>query len=303
MIAASALLVLAAFAAGDDPVPERFDFHAIGKPAEGNDAAGVLAKVDGREVRAPDLVSLLFLSQTQVVFAALEQAVRRELVRSEAERAGITVGASALDVAVAKVLKQQDDDFKLAAGPEQDLERYLEDRYGTTPRAYRAIVRQQVIEELFLARVIRYEFQQVDRGRLRLIVLDDRDAANTVREKLKEGANFAALAKQQSIDPSGKQGGLFPPLPLDCPHPLVKDAARLKVGETSDVGEADIGGHHVYWIARLEEKLPADTRPYSEQAAAIDKELEARPIDPFEHLEWDRRVRERHAVEIRLGRS
>lgn len=271
--------------------------------AQGAAGGSVLAIADGEEIRAAEVLPLLFLTHTELVYAALEQAVRRRLMIKEARRLCVRIGADQVEKSVAAVLKAQSDEFELAAGPGRDFEQYILERYGTTSAAYRAAVRDQVMEELFLARVIRYQARLEERIQVRVIVVEGMDAAREIAGKLDEGANFAALARAQSIDRSAAQGGLLPPVARDCPHPLLQGAASLKPGERAELSSIPGKSGELFRILRLEKELPADARPYSEQAADIEQELETRVIDPFELTEWDRRARERYRIEVRMGRA
>lgn len=262
-----------------------------------------LAVVDGEELRAEDVFPVLFLTHTDLIYAALEQAVRRRLMLKEVERLSITVRPELLDESVAAVLKNQEDEFQLAAGPDYVFESFIQERYGTAPEDYRGAVRNQVLEELFLARVIRYEAGLEEQVEVRMIILADLALAKEVAGKLAEGASFSALAKAHSIDPTNSQGGRFPPVRRDCPHPLLDGLDELSAGQVGEVSTLERSGQQLYRILRLDRVIPADRRPYGERAEEIEKGLAERKIDPFEVLEWDRRVRERYPIEVRLGRA
>ncbi len=288
-------------AAGDEVVDASALGVAPGRAALGGDP--VLAVVDGDEVRADDLLPFLFLTRTEHVFAALEQEVRRRLVAKEAASLGVTVPRPTVDEKVRQVLKAQDDDFRLQAGPDRSFEEYIRDRYGVDPAVYRRCVEQQVVHELMLARVVRYDLRRQERLQVRILVVDDVAVARDVLDKLAEGANFAALAKQVSVDRSAARGGLFPPVGVDCPHPLLAGARDLAEKEIAEISTVERGGTRLFRVLKLEKRFPPDPRPFAEQAAEVEAELEERPLDPFEALEWDRRARERHRIEVRMGRA
>ncbi|MFH0944362.1 MAG: peptidylprolyl isomerase [Planctomycetota bacterium] len=262
-----------------------------------------LAVVDGKEIRVQDLFPVLFLTHTDLMYAALEQAVQRNLMLREVERLDISLDSVKLEENVATVLKTQDDEFKLAAGPDFDFEQFIKNRYGTEPAVYRQAVKNQVLEELFLARLVRYEARLREQAVVRMIVLEDLEVAKEIEAKLKDGANFVALAKAHSIDRTQSEGGLFPPVARDCPHPLLDGIAALEPGQVSGISTIERGGRRLYRLLRLEKLISGDLRPYAEQAQEIEQELEQRAIDPFEIMEWDRRVRERYPIELRLGRA
>jgi foldase protein PrsA len=98
----------------------------------------------------------------------------------------------------------------------------------------------------------------------RWIVLDDVDKADEVEQRLEAGEDFAALAKEFSIDTSNAdQGGEFDwtprgvwPIPKDV-HDFLFDQAEI--GQRSDV----ITVSNLYYIVELEER--ADSRPLDDQ--------------------------------------
>lgn len=270
----------------------------------GDEGVGrVLAVVDGEEITAEDVVTALFLTQTNVVFSAVETAIRRSLVIREARRLGVTVREGDLEIQVEGVLERQDNEFKMAAGPDFEFEDFIRERYGTSPATYREAVRSQVLEELFLSRLVRFDSRQRERMRIRMVIVEDIDLAKEILRKLEAGANFAALARTHSIDRTSESGGLYPPVALDCPNPLLGGLAELPEGTLAEVSTFSEAGFVVYRVARLEERLPADLRDYAEQEAEIRVGLEKSPLDPFEMMEWDRRLRDRYPIEVRLGRS
>lgn len=284
-------------------------------PAPGGQSIGVesllppahdskpLARVDGDPVTADELFAELFLSQTEATFAALKQAIHRRLIVKEATRSRITVRDSVLDPQVAAVLKAQDDEFKLQAGPQASFEDYVGGRFGTAPAAYRATIRQRVLEELLLARVIRFQNRQHDRIEVRMIVVDSRPLADEIATKLKQGANFAALAKQHSLDASKPQGGLYPPIPVDVANPLLGEARQLAPGQVSEVEAFDRDGRSYFRLLKLERRLAADPRPYAAQEGDIESELTQRPLELLEVLEWEARMGEQYPIEVYLGQA
>ncbi len=60
----------------------------------------------------------------------------------------------------------------------------------------------------------------------RLIVVSTAERAEHVVARLKQGEDFAALARAESVDPSAAQGGLMGPLPLSSLREELRDALR-----------------------------------------------------------------------------
>jgi len=102
------------------------------------------------------------------------------------------------------------------------------------------------------------------------IMVDTEAEANEVLQKLKEGGDFAQLAKQYSKDPSKDRGGdigyfikgqLMPELEEIC--------FKLQPGQISDIIKTKFGYH----IIKLTDRIEPRTVEISEVRDAIEKEL------------------------------
>lgn len=282
---------------------------ALGAAALRNSVAGlpddgVLATVEGEPLHARDVVGLLYLQEPEAVFGVLEQAIRRRLVGFEATRLGVFVSAARLDAAVDRFVKEQMAAFHMKRGPDVDFAKYMEETYGTSTAAYRAILKDVALENLLLERVVRYSSRSSDRVQFRLLALDSLEKAKEVHAKLLEGANFGALAKAESKDSRAREnGGLVPPVPASSDHAVAVAVSRLEPGEITDIRSETKFGQTLYWIAKLEKRLAADPRPYPEVASELDRELETAALDGVELILWDQEVRKRYAIAVRLGRA
>jgi len=75
-----------------------------------------------------------------------------------------------------------------------------------------------------------------------VIVVDTAAKAQQVLARLKKGEDFAALAKEVSIDPNAKEGGYFRGVDPATLRPELRDALQsLKSGETSDAIKVPTG--------------------------------------------------------------
>lgn len=102
------------------------------------------------------------------------------------------------------------------------------------------------------------------------IMVDTEAEANEILQKLKEGGDFAQLAKQYSKDPSKERSGdigyfikgqLMPELEEVC--------FKLQVGQTTDIIKTKFGYH----IIKLTDRIEPRTVELSEVRDAIEKEL------------------------------
>jgi peptidyl-prolyl cis-trans isomerase C len=91
-----------------------------------------------------------------------------------------------------------------------------------------------------------------------------------VLKRVKSGEDFAALAKENSDDGSGQQGGDLGFFPKEKMVPAFADAAfALKTGETSDIVTTQFGYH----IIRLTDRKPAGMMPLDQVNAQLKQVL------------------------------
>jgi tetratricopeptide (TPR) repeat protein len=88
----------------------------------------------------------------------------------------------------------------------------------------------------------------------RIIVVSSAERADQLVARLRQGENFAALAKEASLDPSAPQGGLIGPMTLSDLHPELRDVlSELPPGGTMGVLALPTG----YALVQRVEAVPA----------------------------------------------
>ncbi|MFI5364271.1 MAG: peptidylprolyl isomerase [Candidatus Binatia bacterium] len=120
--------------------------------------------------------------------------------------------------------------------------------------------------------------------------------AQSVRDRIKKDADFAAMAKEYSDDPSGQNGGDLGWFKQgELLDDLEKVATRLKVGEVSEPVRSKVGVH----ILKVEAREGESHQKLDELADQIKEQLyNAALEDRFQKwLEED--LRKRHHVEMR----
>ena len=120
--------------------------------------------------------------------------------------------------------------------------------------------------------------------------------AQSVRDRIKKDADFAAMAKEYSDDPSGQNGGDLGWFKQgELLDDLEKVATRLKVGEVSEPVRSRVGVH----ILKVEAREGESHQKLDELADQIKEQLyNAALEDRFQKwLEED--LRKRHHVEMR----
>lgn len=105
------------------------------------------------------------------------------------------------------------------------------------------------------------------------IMVDTEAEANEILQKLKDGGDFAQLAKEYSKDPSKDRGGDIGYFIKGQLMPEIEEACfKLQVGQTSDIIKTKFGYH----IIRLTDRIEPRTVELSEVKDAIEKELKDR---------------------------
>ncbi|ENQ3105618.1 peptidylprolyl isomerase [Bacillus cereus] len=106
------------------------------------------------------------------------------------------------------------------------------------------------------------------------ILVKDEKTAKEIKEKLNNGEDFAALAKQYSEDPGSKEkGGELPEFGPGQLDPKFEEAAyKLETGQVSDPVKSSVGYH----IIKLTEKK--ELKPFDQEKENIRKELENRRL-------------------------
>ncbi|WP_144507349.1 peptidylprolyl isomerase [Bacillus mycoides] len=131
---------------------------------------------------------------------------------------------------------------------------------------------QMAFEKAVKASVTEKEMKDYYKPKLKAshILVKDEKTAKEIKEKLNNGEDFAALAKQYSEDPGSKEKGgelsEFGPGEMD---PNFEEAAyKLETGQVSDPIKSSYGYH----IIKLTEKK--ELKPFDQEKDNIRKELE-----------------------------
>jgi parvulin-like peptidyl-prolyl isomerase len=108
---------------------------------------------------------------------------------------------------------------------------------------------------------------------VRHILVDNKNLANQLEQKLKQGASFAALAKKYSKDTgSAQQGGKLTAVKGQLVKPFQDVAFSLKTGQTSPPVHSQYGWHIIQALGPVK-KTAAHTQPFSQVEAQIKLQL------------------------------
>jgi len=114
------------------------------------------------------------------------------------------------------------------------------------------------------------EFRLPERVRLHHILVATGGEAQRIAARVTKGEDFAAVARELSLDPSAPAGGDQGEIAIeDLPVPFAQQVARLAPGEVGEPIQASDGWH----LFRLDERLPVRTRSLDEVVPEITERL------------------------------
>lgn len=258
-----------------------------------------VARVDGEAISKDELYELMVQSNGQ---AALDSLISQKIVELEANKQNIQASASE----VQKELDEISNYYGGLAAFEQSLATYnlsLED-------VKKDLAVQVKLEKLMKSRITvtdeeikeyfelnRGQFVQEEQIKASHILVDSEEKAREVRQKLTEGQDFAALAKEYSSDTSNKdQGGDLGLVSRGQMVPEFEEAAfALAAGEISEPIQTEFGYH----IIKVSEIMAAHEGTLEENQEEIRETLFNQKMES-EYSSWLEEQYKKHQVETLL---
>jgi peptidyl-prolyl cis-trans isomerase C len=246
----------------------------------------VVLDVDGRSIRQSvvDAVRAEFrLGGTSDTEARAEkEAVRRELVRREAERLGVTADAAEVAARRAAMVDQLGGEEALAAALKAVPMTDEQLRSGLTDGVLREALQNARFEDLTATTAAARDYYDGHRATFRepgsvhlwsIQVAAERIAENAI-DRLESGRPFAEVARQFSADPESKAAGgdLGTVALASLPEPLREAVEGTPAGEVSEPVEGPGG----WYVLKATELRRARTAPFPEVREQILSELTRR---------------------------
>lgn len=272
---------------------------AVMGPLGGKTSNEVVATVNGVEISKNDLYESMVETGGE---NAVENMITEELLRQEAEKAGIVVTDADVDAEWAKLEKQY-------GSKEQLL--MLASQSGYTEEALRKQMYHQIELRKILGPTIEVtddkvkEYYEANKQYMETplevkashILVATEDEAKAILQQLKDGADFAALAKEKSTDPGSKDnGGDLGFFGSGVMAPEFEEAAfALKAGDLSDIVKTQFGYH----IIKVTERKEATTPTYEEKKDELLEQLKDQEIYNKSGT-WLEEVRSKATVENKL---
>jgi foldase protein PrsA len=247
-------------------------------PSGGTSNVGTeaVAKVNGEAITANDLYQIMV---RQVGTQAVEQIVTQRLIDNEAKKSNITVSDDELNKEV--------DNIKLSMGGNDELfNQQLAASGYTVEDLKKELVTQVQLDKLIAPQIKvtdedikkyydenKESFATDEQVRASHILVDTKEEAEAIVKQLKEGADFAKLAKEKSKDTvSAANGGDLDYFSKGQMVPEFEEAAfNTPVGQISDIVKSQYGYH----IIKVTDKKPAGTPTFEEKKEDIRETLTA----------------------------
>ena len=247
--------------------------------------SGNVATVNGQPISKADFDQKL--ESSPAALSTLQQMVREELINQYAKQNNINV--SDADI------QKREDELK-ANFPSGSWDEMLKAR-GLTEQDVKNALREQIIIDQAVGKDVKVSdaqikqyfdknhaaFDKPEQVRARHILVADLATANKVEADLKSGKDFAAEAKQYSMDPGSKdKGGELGLFRRGQMVPAFDQAAfSLPVGQISKPVKSPFGYH----IIQVEEKQPGQkatlANTHDRIADTLRQQQEAPLIQPF----------------------
>lgn len=229
---------------------------------------GSVATVDGEKITQEELNETLVQAYGK---NTLETMIDNKIVALEVKKEKISVSKEEIDEEFKTFVENAggEDAFKAAMEQQgiteklfkEDIKQYLSIRKLMEPRIK---ITDEEIEAFFEEN--KAAFGTAEEVEARHILVEDEKTAKEIAEKLKDGGDFAELAKENSKDPgSAANGGELGFFPRGTMVPEFEEAAfSLKVDEISDIVKTD-NGYHIIQVTDKKEAKEATLKDSKEK--------------------------------------
>ncbi|MBI3754267.1 MAG: peptidyl-prolyl cis-trans isomerase [Deltaproteobacteria bacterium] len=235
--------------------------------------------------------------------ALVNQLIEEELILEEANRLALNVNDNEVAKEMEAIKKEYTGD---------SFESTILNKYGSMDKwkeeIKKKLLLKKVIDEVITPRTAvkedearRYykehiaDYKREEQVRARMIVVKTEEDANNIRERLKQGEDFAKLAEEVSLGPEGKKGGDLGFFGKgEMPKEFEDVVFSLPIGKISNVIKTAYGYH----IFRVEEKRGAKDLKFSEVKDQIINKLKREKGDAGFQA-WMMELKQRAKIEVK----
>ena len=263
--------------------------------AEGAAAPAPVGWVAGQPLTAEDLLVEWHRVAGREVWLVVDKLVATRLAYAEAARLGLRLEPEEVERRVeaerARVAAEVE-----RTSPGTPLEEFVERELEEPFERWLEIVRLGTIRQMIAERAARSWTLQSENRALRVIVVQERELALELLERARSGEDFAALAREHSVDDSRQRDGHVPYVVRQEHSPLARLAFTTAPGELGGPVAIEPSGHFVLLsVLEHREPLPGD---WPEIGAAVEASLAAEPLSEAEFLHWKLAMERRYPIDV-----
>lgn len=249
---------------------------------------------------------------------ALEQLIENKLLEQEIRKRKVEVSEREVEAAVAEILKHNrltENELKVALAKEGisyvAYRRHIQDDLGKMRLINREIKSKIVVNEEDLKKIyqekikeftdpVEVKLQQIfipwPRGGTAEEIKNTEEKVTTLWRRARQGEDFTELARNYSLGPEAKDGGLLGYFKKQELIPELEEVAfKMEVGEISEI----IRSPHGFHILRLLERKGGTPKPFTEVAPKI-REAKLQEEAEKKFQEWLHNLKSKAYIEIRL---
>lgn len=249
--------------------------------SQGTTDKNIVAIVNGQKITRQELYNLLVDTYGE---DALDVLIRRTLIHQMAKKEEVNVTSAEVEQKLKTLVNSEIDGLmrtyriKDRADLEKELMKNgisLAQVEEKLTKGMRKTVEVELLAEKLMAKTITitdeelqraYDQQYGEKIEASQIVFKTRREAEDALKKLKIGADFTTLAKNESIDrASAARGGRM--LPFSPKDSMGAEVAHLKIGELSDIIITDYGYH----IVKVIDRSPASNKSFKAVKGELEK--------------------------------
>ncbi|MEM7306026.1 MAG: peptidylprolyl isomerase [Planctomycetota bacterium] len=249
--------------------------------------------IAGRPLEFEEMLLEWHRSSPREMFLVVEKLVSTRLAFAEADRLGIRLDPVGVEAeAEAQIAR-----FKMdvaAEGGGRSVEEFVRSELGVDPERYWARIREGTIRQMLAERCVRSWAFENDNATVRLLVVREEAEAADLRAQLEAGADFAALAREHSVDESGTKGGLLPYLVEQEHSPLTRVVFAASAGDL--LGPVPAAGH--FFLVEVVELREERSGRWALLEDAVEASLRQHQVTESEFLHWKLAMERRYPVDL-----
>jgi len=254
---------------------------------------GILGWIAGTPMTVADLLGEWQDVAGRDLVLLVDRLVATRLAFAEADRLGIRLAPEVVEARLARERERLAQELGVAERG-LSLEEFVRDELGREPGAYFAGLRRATLRQMIAERAVRAWVLSNPNAAVRLIVVPSQDEAEAILTRLENGADFAGIAREESVDDTAGEGGYVAYLVNQERSPLARLAFATEVGAIA--GPLPASGRYV--VLRVEEKRVAQEGPWSTLGTTIEASLAAHPVKDSEFVHWKIAMERRYPIDL-----